>query len=230
MPHAGSSSVFTTPGRVSSLVVVGEQQVHHQPDHLAGREVLASGLIGQLGELADQLLIEIPHLQVRHRRRAQVDLRELRHHQIQQVVVVEAVDLHIEVELLHDVAGRLREPRDVVAQVPGHVVGIAQQRVERVPGHVHERLIGHLLQQRLAVAQCLRQVRHGLQHLGLGRLQHAVQPAQHRQRKDHPPVLGLLVHAPQQVRHRPDEPGVVLDRRAAHTTPAEVAASTRQAN
>ena len=40
-------------------VVVGEQQVHHQPDHLAGREVLARGLIRQLRELADQLLIEI---------------------------------------------------------------------------------------------------------------------------------------------------------------------------
>ena len=49
-------------------------------------------------------------------------------------------------------------PAMVVSQVPGHVVGIAQQRVERVPGHVHERLPRHLLQQRLAVAQRLRQV------------------------------------------------------------------------
>ncbi len=47
------------------------------------------------------------------------------------------------------------------------------------------------------------------QHLGLGRLQHAVEPAQDDHRQDEPPVLRLLVVAPQQVSHRPDERRVV---------------------
>jgi hypothetical protein len=47
------------------------------------------------------------------------------------------------------------------------------------------------------------------QHLLLRRLEHAIEPAQHDQRQDHLAVLGLLVVAPQQVGHRPDECSVV---------------------
>ena len=36
--------------------LVGEQQVHHQANDLARGEVLTGGLVGQLGESADQLL------------------------------------------------------------------------------------------------------------------------------------------------------------------------------
>ena len=48
-----------------------------------------------------------------------------------------------------------------------------------------------------------------VEHRLLGRLQHAVQAAQHGQRQDDLAVLGLLVVAPQQVGDRPDERGVV---------------------
>ena len=56
-------------------------------------------------------------------------------------------------------------------------------------------------------ASCLCFVEHGV----LGRLEHAVEAADHRQRQDHLAVLGLLVVAAQQVGHGPDEGGVVAD-------------------
>jgi len=55
----------------------------------------------------------------------------------------------------------------------------------------------------------------GVQHLGLGRLQHGIQTAQHHQGQDHPPVLGLLVVPTQKVIDGPDERSVVLDTRLA---------------
>ena len=50
-----------------------------------------------------------------------------------------------------------------------------------------------------------------LEHGLLGRLEHAVEAADHRQRQDDLAVLGLLVVAAQQVGDRPDEGGVVAD-------------------
>ena len=50
-----------------------------------------------------------------------------------------------------------------------------------------------------------------VQHRRLHRIEHAVEPTEHGEREDYPAVLGLLVVATQQVSHRPDEPGVVVD-------------------
>ena len=44
-------------------------------------------------------------------------------------------------------------------------------------------------------------------HCRLTARQHAVEPTQHHERQDHPPVLGLLVVAAQQIDDRPDEGG-----------------------
>ena len=46
------------------FVVLDEQQVHHQADHFAGREVVASRLVGQFVEAANQVLEDEPHLLV----------------------------------------------------------------------------------------------------------------------------------------------------------------------
>ena len=67
------------------VLVLDEQQVDHQPDHLAGREVLTGRLVGEFREAADQLLVEVAHLQVRDRVGVEVDLGELRHDEVQQV-------------------------------------------------------------------------------------------------------------------------------------------------
>ncbi len=40
-------------GLAEQVVVLDEEEVHHQLDHLARREVLAGGLVGELGEAAD---------------------------------------------------------------------------------------------------------------------------------------------------------------------------------
>jgi len=59
----------------SERVLVGaDQQVDHQPHHLARGEVRAGLIVGGLGELADELLERVAHLQVADPLRVQVDL------------------------------------------------------------------------------------------------------------------------------------------------------------
>ena len=67
------------------VVVLDEQQVDHQADDLAGGEVLAGGLVRVLGELADQLLEDVAHLDVATPSGWRSILRELAQHQVEQV-------------------------------------------------------------------------------------------------------------------------------------------------
>ena len=97
------------------VVVVDEQQVDHQPDDLARREVLTGGLVRELGEPPDQLLVEVAHLDVRHGLGVQVDVGELADDQVEEVGPAQPVDLDVEVELVDDVPGRLGEAGDVEA-------------------------------------------------------------------------------------------------------------------
>ena len=84
-------------------VIFNEQQVDHQPDDLARREVLSGGLVGEFCELPDQFLEHRPHLGVADRVRVQVDTCKLLGHQIQQSGLGQSVDLGVEVEGLEDV-------------------------------------------------------------------------------------------------------------------------------
>jgi hypothetical protein len=102
-------------GLTEQLVVLDEEEVDHQPDHLARREVLAGGLVRELREAADELLVEVAHLEVRDDVRVEVDLRELGDDQVEQVLLAEARDLCVEAELLDHVARRRREAGDVGA-------------------------------------------------------------------------------------------------------------------
>src|SRR5690606_2278505 len=95
------------------------------------------------------------------------------------------------------------------------------RRVVEQTAHVELRGVEELLargstEDRLDVVDLALDPAVGLQHLGLGRLQNAVQATQHDQRKADSAVLGLLVVATQQVRDGPDERGVVLDARLRH--------------
>jgi hypothetical protein len=58
------------------LGVGREQQLDHEPDHLAGREVLARRLVRLLREAPDQLLVEVAHRLVGHGVGVEVDRRE----------------------------------------------------------------------------------------------------------------------------------------------------------
>ena len=58
-------------------VVLDEEEIDHEPDDLARREVLAGGLVRELGELADELLVEVAHLDVADRVGMKIDLGDL---------------------------------------------------------------------------------------------------------------------------------------------------------
>ncbi len=189
-----------------------------------GREVLAGGLVGLLGEAADQLLEDVAHLVVGDVGRGlavrslddaavrvalvgvEVDLDEAPRHQEQEVGVVEPGDLGLEAEALHDVAHVLREAVEEAHQVGGDVVGVGEQLGEVEAAGVVEAAARGLHQHPLA--QGLGQVA-GLfvrrPHRLAGEGEHLVQPAQEDEGQDHPPVLGLLVVPAQQVGHAPDE-------------------------
>ena len=117
-------------GRGEQLVVVDEQDVHHQPDDLARREVVARGLVGQLVEAADEVLEDEPHLLVRHRVRVQVHVAELGDDEVEDVRLAHPLDLVLELEELEDVAHVLREALDVADEVLLDVVGVALQLLE----------------------------------------------------------------------------------------------------
>ncbi len=79
--------------------------------------MLAGCLVGQLGELSDQLLVQVAHLEVGHLVGVQVHLGEPGHHQVEQLRAVQPVDLGGEVELVEHVAGRGGEAGDIVLEV-----------------------------------------------------------------------------------------------------------------
>ena len=200
------------PGLVRTSVVVDEQQVHHEPDDLARGEVLTGGLVRQLRELADQFLVEVAHLDVRHDVGVQVDVGELADDLVQQVGPSQPVDLDAEVELVDDVPGGLGEAPDVQLERVGDRVRVVQQLGEGQRRGVVELLPRHRLQDRLHVLDPARQLPVPVEDGLLGCFQDAVQAADHRQRQDDLAVLGLLVVATEKVCHAPDEGGMVPDR------------------
>ena len=104
-------------GLGQNLVVLDEDQVDHEADDLARREVLAGRLVREFGELADQLLEDEAHLGIVDDVGVKVDAGELLGDQIEQVRLGEPVDLDGELEALEDVADVGREALHVGAQV-----------------------------------------------------------------------------------------------------------------
>ena len=121
-------------------VVLDEQQADHELDHLTGREVLAGRLVGQLGEAADQLLVEVAHLQVGDGVGVQVDFAELGEDLVEQVGPVEAADLGGEVELLEHVPGPGGEAGHVGKEVVGDVARVVEDLGQGQLGRVEELL------------------------------------------------------------------------------------------
>ena len=135
-------------GRGEQLVVVDEQDVHHQPDDLARREVVAGGLVGQLVEAADEVLEDQPHLLVRHRIRVQVHVAELGDDEVEDVRLAHLLDLVLELEELEDGADVRREALDVADEVLLDVVGVALELLEVERRVIVEALAGGLVQDR----------------------------------------------------------------------------------
>ncbi len=133
------------------LAVGLEEEVDHQADDLARREVVAGRLVGGLAELPDQLLEDVAHLDVAHRVGVQVDLGELLDHQVEAVGLVELLDLGLEAEVLDDLARARAEAGDVVLQVGRDVGGVVGELGEVEAAGVVEGLLGDVVEDRLEV-------------------------------------------------------------------------------
>ena len=195
------------PGQ--GFIVLDEEQVHHQANHLARGEVLPGGLIGELGKLADQLLEHRAHPGIAHHLRVQVDVRELLGDQIEQTGLGEAVDLQVELEALEDVPHRRRKRLDVGAQVLADVVLVAHQLFQVERRGVVEELAADFEEERLGIQAGRLAFRFFRQDRRLAGFQQAVEPPQHGEGKDDLAVLRLLVVAPEQIGDGPDEGGKV---------------------
>ena len=109
--------------------VRGDQQVHHQVDDLARREVVAGLAVGVLVEPADQVLEDVAHVvggqfvQVVHGREPADD-------PVQELGLGEPGDLVVEAEAVDDPPDVRREAVDVVAQVLRHRGGVRRDRGE----------------------------------------------------------------------------------------------------
>ena len=129
-------------GLGQGFVVLDEEQVDHQPDDFARGEVLAGGLVGELGELADEFLEHGAHLGVADGVGVQVDVGELLGDQVEQAGLGQAVDLGVEIEALEDVAHGGREGLHVGAQVFADVVLVAHELLQVERRGVVEELAG----------------------------------------------------------------------------------------
>ena len=132
-PRRGRRSSARRPACVSASSSSMKSRLTISRMTSRGREVLAGGLVGELGELADQLLEDRAHLGVADRVGVQVDVGELLGDQVEQAGLGQPVDLGVEVEALEDVAHGRREGLHVGAQVLADVVLVAHQllHVER---------------------------------------------------------------------------------------------------
>jgi hypothetical protein len=65
-PACGVAERLDDPGLGEDVLVIDEQQVDHQADDFTRGEVFTSGLVGQFREPADEFLVEVAHLDVRH--------------------------------------------------------------------------------------------------------------------------------------------------------------------
>lgn len=187
------------------VVVFDEQQIDHQADDFARGEMFTGSLIGDFGELADQLLEHQPHLPVADYSRVQVDIGKFLRHLVEQPGFGKAIDLGVEIEALENIAHRWRKFLNIFVEIFLDVVLIAHQFF-----YVHRRGVVETLP---GLAQHIDIRVHTLFHLrgifgkhgGLGCFQNAVEAAQHGERQNHLAIFRLLVVTTQKVGNRPDE-------------------------
>ena len=189
------------------MLVAGYQQVDHEVNDVARREVLPGVLVQRFVELADELLEDRAHREVVDRVRVQIHPRigEPLHDLEQETRLVELGDGVVEVELLEHLAHVGAEPRDVVAQVRRDLGGVGEQPLEVVARGVVEGESRGALKLAIEVLDLVLVGGLDLQHLHLRGGQHAVEPPEHREREHHVLVLAPLEGVADQVRDAPDE-------------------------
>ena len=189
-----------------AFFVAREHEIHHQMDDVARGEVLAGVLVQGFVELAEQLFEDGAHRRVVDRARVQIDALEPLHHLEQEPRLVELADRVVEVEPFHHAPHVVAESGDVVPQIAGKPGGIREQPVEVVLRCVVEGESGSSAKLPVQLLEAaLAQLRLPSQHPLLGRREHAVEAAQHRQGQDDVLVLAALEAVADEVRDPPDE-------------------------
>ena len=133
-------------GRGEDLVILDEQDVHHQADDLARGEMVAGGLVGQFVKTADEVLEDQPHLVVWHRIRVQVHVAELGDDEVEDVCLAHLFDLTLELEEVEDGADVGRESIDVADEMLRDVIGVALELLEVERRVIVEALAGGIVQ------------------------------------------------------------------------------------
>jgi hypothetical protein len=182
------------------LAVLDEDQVHHQADDLARREMLPRCLVRQFCEASDELLEDEAHLGVIDFVRVQIDLRKPLGDEVEQLVLGKPVDLGHKVESLEDIADRGREALNVGEKVLSDIVLIAHELAHIERRHIGEALPGFAQDERLRVQPRLLLLSVFAQHGPLGGFQNAVQTPENSEGQDDLAIVGLLVVAAQKVR------------------------------
>ena len=171
---------------------------HHEPDDLAGREVLPGRFVGYLREAADQILENIAHLIVAHGFRRKVNIAcKFLHDQKQEVRLVQTVNLGVDVKGLQYGAGIFRKAFDIVDQIVPNQHGVIHQRVKGKFADIVKLMLADGSQKRSLVFVVYSLV---LFHNRIMRVfQNAVQAAEYRKGQYDITVFALLVVAPQEI-------------------------------
>jgi hypothetical protein len=187
------------------VAVLDKEQVDHQLDDVARRKVLASGLVADLGELADQFLEGEPHVVVADGARAEIEGGEALGDLVEQPGPAQPVRLFGGAEAVEDVAHRGGEALDVGREIGADVILVAHdaEHVER--RGVGEGYAGDAGKEGLGV-EALGFAGGVLgQHLRLRRREYAVEASENREGQDHAAVLGRLIVAAEEIRDGPDQ-------------------------
>ena len=142
---AGGVVNLPVDARLVDVLLAGIDEVSHQPDHLARREVVAGLLVRLLVEAHDEVLEEIAHLDVVDPIRVQVDAGHRLDDDVKAVARIELLDLVAELELLENAPSRVGETVDVGDEIGRDVLAVAQQFLERVGADVVEGLLAVLI-------------------------------------------------------------------------------------
>ena len=206
-----TSAVIDKVGAVGELVGDGqEDKAGHELYRIARGPVLARLLVILLIEPAYKLLEDRAHgvvveagkahgsVAVSSRLRAQVDARvkQFLDQRADPVGLGEPRNLVVKLEVVEDLLDIGREAVQVSAEVSLELLAaspvpeVAQRKlrgvIECLPRRLSQRLI---LMDNASLVECGPKVEHGL----LGRLEHRVEPADHRHREDHVAVLAAHV-------------------------------------
>ena len=119
-----------TPGCGENVVVWFEEQVDHEADDFARREVVARRLVGGFVEPADEVLEDVAHLRCCRPARDAGRSRRIRDDLVEAIGLLQLLDFLLELEVLEDFPDVLGETLDVVGEMPADVVRVALELLE----------------------------------------------------------------------------------------------------